>query len=414
MALTNIAISKATPTDKLQKLSDGDGLQLHITPQGSKLWRMAYRWQGKQKTLAFGAFPAISLAQARDMRAEARRKLANSIDPGQEKKDIKLALRVSQANSFESVAREWHKQWSPVRNSRYAESVLTRLEADVFPQIGSKPIADIKALDLVALTKKAEARGVNDVARRNYRVCTAVFRYGIAHGLLIHNPAAEVKTTDFMKSYEKKNYARLSKEQLPDYLTKVDAYPGGSLTRLAMKLMSLTFLRTAEFIGSKWSEIDFDNALWKIPGHRMKVKTIEDHLVPLSRQAIETLRALQVISGNRKFIFPGERDPANKHMSNNTILAGIKRIGYKGEMTGHGYRGVASTLLREANFEKDHVERQLAHGENNKVVAAYNHAEYLGPRTLMMQWWADYLDLARSGRVFPYPTLPDGYVSYQR
>ena len=414
MALTNIAISKATPTDKLQKLSDGDGLQLHITPQGSKLWRMAYRWQGKQKTLAFGAYPLIPLAQARDMRAEAKKKLANGIDPGQEKQDIKLARRVSQANSFESVAREWHKHWSPPRNQRYAVSVLARLEADVFPEIGSKPISDIKSLDLVAMTKKTEARGASDVAKRNYQNCSAVFRYAIAHGVLTRNPAVEIRVTDFMKSYEKKNHARISKEQLPDYLTKVDAYPGGSLTRLAMKLMSLTFLRTTEFIGSKWSEVDFDNALWRIPGHRMKVKTKDPHLVPLSRQAIETLRALQVISGNRIYIFPGERDPANKHMSNNTILAGIKRIGYKGVMTGHGYRGVATTLLREANFEKDHVERQLAHGEESKVVAAYNHAEYMGPRTLMMQWWADYLDLARSGTVFPYPALPDGYVSHQR
>lgn len=414
MALTNIAILKATPTDKLQKLSDGDGLQLHLTPQGSKLWRMAYRWQGKQKTLAFGAFPVISLAQARDMRADAKKKLANGIDPGQEKKDIKLALRVSQANSFESVARERHKHWSPSKNPRYADSVLARLEADVFPEIGSMPIVDIRPLDLVAMGKKTEARGANDVAKRNHEVCSAVFRYGIAHGLLARNPAAELKTIDFLKPYEKKNYPRLSKEQLPDYLTKVDAYPGGSQTRLAMKLMSLTFLRTAEFIGATWSEIDFENALWRVPGQRMKIKVSGHHLVPLSRQAIETLRALQVISGNRKYIFPGERDPANKHMSNNTILAGIKRIGYKGDMTGHGYRGVATTLLREANFEEDHVERQLAHGKKSRVIAAYNHAEYMGPRTLMMQWWADYLDLARSGTVFPYPALPDGYVSHQR
>lgn len=414
MALTNIAISKATPTDKLQKLSDSEGLQLHITPQGSKLWRMAYRWQGKQKTLAFGSYPLISLAQARDMRTEAKKKLANGIDPGQEKKDIKLARQVSQANSFESVARERHKHWSPSKNPRYADSVLVRLEADVFPEIGSMPIVDIRPLDLVAMGKKTEARGANDVAKRNHEVCSAVFRYGIAHGLLARNPAEEVKTIDFLKPYEKKNYPRLSKEQLPDYLTKVDAYPGGSQTRLAMKLMSLTFLRTAEFIGATWSEIDFENALWRVPGQRMKIKVSGHHLVPLSRQAIETLRALQVISGNRKYIFPGERDPANKHMSNNTILAGIKRIGYKGDMTGHGYRGVATTLLREANFEEDHVERQLAHGKKSRVIAAYNHAEYMGPRTLMMQWWADYLDLARSGTVFPYPALPDGYVSHQR
>ena len=414
MTLTNFAISKVIATNKLQKLSDGDGLQLHITPQGSKLWRMAYRWQGKQKTLAFGAYPLIPLAQAREMRAEAKKKLANGIDPGQEKQDIKLARRVSQANSFESVAREWHKHWSPPRNQRYAVSVLARLEADVFSEIGSKPISDIRSFDLVAMGKKTEARGASDVAKRNHEVCGAVFRFGIAHGLLARNPATEVKTIDFLKPYEKKNYARVSKEQLPDYLTKVDAYPGGSQTRLAMKLMSLTFLRTGEFIGAKWSEVDFDNALWRVPGHRMKIKVSDHHLVPLSRQAIETLRALQFISGNRTYIFPGERDPANKHMSNNTILAGIKRIGYKGDMTGHGHRGVASTLLREANFEEAHVEMQLAHGPKSKVVAAYNHAQYMGPRTLMMQWWADYLDLARSGTVFPYPPLPDGYVSHQR
>ena len=414
MALTNIAISKATPTDKLQKLSDGDGLQLHITPKGSKLWRLAYRWQGKQKTLAFGAYPGISLAQARDMRADAKKKLANGIDPGQEKKDIKLARLLSQANSFESVAREWHGQWKPTKNPRYAASVMIRLEADVFPQIGQKPIADIRPIALVAMTKKTEVRGVNDVAKRNYRVCSSVFRYAIAHGSLTRNPASEVKTTDFMKSYEKKNFARLGKEQLPDYLTKVEAYPGKSQTRLAMKLMSLTFLRTGEFIGAKWTEIDFENAQWNVPGHRMKIKVAGHHIVPLSRQAIETLRALQVISGDRTYIFPGEKNPANKFMSNNTILAGIKRIGFKGNMTGHGHRGLASTLLNEANFIEEHVEKQLAHGKRNAVAAAYNHAQYLEQRTLMMQWWADYLDLARSGTVFPYPALPDGYVSHQR
>jgi integrase len=348
------------------------------------------------------------------MRAEAKKKLANGIDPGQEKKDIKLARQVSQANSFESVAREWHKQWSPSKNPRYAVSVLSRLEAGVFPVIGSKPIADIRPLDLVAMGKKTEARGASDVAKRNHDVCSAVFRYGIAHGLLGRNAASEVKTFEFLKSYEKKNFARISKEQLPDYLTKVDAYPGGSLVRLAMKLMNLTFLRTSEFIGAKWTEIDFENARWNVPGERMKVKVQGHHVVPLSRQAIETLRALQVISGNRTYVFPGERDPANKCMSNNTILAGIKRIGYKGYMTGHGYRGLASTLLNEANFVHEHVERQLAHGAKDRVAAAYNHAKYLPQRTLMMQWWADYLDLARSGHVFPYPPLPNGYVSYQR
>ncbi len=414
MALTNIAISKATATGKLQKLSDGNGLQLHITPKGSKLWRLAFRWQGDQETLSFGPYPAISLAQARDLRADALKKLANGVDPRQEKRDIKLARQVSQANSFESVAREWHKLWMPVRNPRYAESVMRRLEADVFPEIGSKPIADIRTLDLVAMTKKIETRGVSDVAKRNFRVCAMVFRFGVINGLLSRSPAADVKTTDFMKSYEKKNFARISKEQLPDYLTKVDAYPGGPLVRLAMKLMNLTFLRTSEFIGAKWTEIDFDNARWNVPGERMKVKVQGHHVVPLSRQAIETLKALEVISGTRTYIFPGERDPANKFMSNNTILAGIKRIGYKGDMTGHGYRGLASTLLNEANFVHEHVERQLAHGAKDRVAAAYNHAKYIPQRTLMMQWWADYLDSARSGKVFPYPSLPDGYVSHQR
>jgi integrase len=259
------------------------------------------------------------------------------------------------------------------------------------------------------MIKKIEVRGAMDIAKRNYNTCGQIFRYAIAHGLATRNPVTDVHSSDFMAPRQTTNFARIDAKDLPDLLTKIDAYQGSSLTRLSMSLMALTFLRTSELIGAKWSEIDFDNALWRVPGSRMKVKTRGEHLVPLSTQAVQVLKALKVVSGHKALIFPGERDPS-KPMSNNTILGGLKRMGYQGRMTGHGFRGLASTSLHEANFNHFHVEVQLAHTEENEVAAAYNHAKYLAQRTLMMQWWGDYLDKARAGVTYPYPPLPKGYV----
>lgn len=414
MALTDIAIKKAVIKDKTYKISDGAGLQLHITPSGGKLWRLAYRHLNKQKTLSIGAYPLVSLAEARQKAFEAKKMISEGGDPSGQKRINKLVSLSAANNSFQSVAELWHKHWAPTKSPRHADYVITRLISDVFPVIGHRPISELTAPELVAMVKKIEQRGALDIAKRNYNVCGQIFRYAIAHAYASRNPCAEVHSVDFMKPRTQTNFARISKDQLPEFLTKVDAYPGGSLVRLAIRLMSLTFLRTNEFRQGTWAEIDFENALWRVPRAKMKkvkskTQITEPHIVPLSRQAIEVLRSLQNISGHGKFIFMGARDH-EKPMSDNTILMALKRIGYQGEMTGHGFRGLASTVLHEANFNPKHVEVQLAHIEPNETASAYNHAKYLDQRRLMMQWWADYLDGARSGTVYPYPNLPTGYI----
>ncbi len=405
MALTDIAIKKALPRAKLYKLTDTEGLQLHISPQGGKLWRLAYRHLGKQKQLSLGAYPAISLGQARELRNAAKRQLAVGIDPCEQKRLDKLTKLSKADNSFEKIARQWHEHWKSTKNERYANYVITRLESDVFPIIGHRPISEIGPIELVAMVKKIEVRGSQEIARRNYNTCGQIFRYAIAHGLSNRNPVSEVRSSDFMKPRKVENFARVGYKDLPAFLTCIEAYKGSNLTRLAMKLMAFTFLRTSELIGGRWEEIDFENARWVVPKDRMKVEKNGDHVVPLSKQAIETLSALKVLTGHSDLIFPGERDHA-KPMSNNTILAAIKRMGYKGKMTGHGFRGLASTILNEAGFNFFHIEAQLAHITKNQVAGAYNHAQYLDQRQKMMQWWADYLDVAKSGKPYPFPLLP--------
>lgn len=409
MALTDVQIKAASPREKLYKISDFGGLQLHISPSGGKLWRYAYRRHGQQKLLALGPYPLISLKEAREKRDDAKRELLEGKDPCEQKRAKKQKQQVSMETSFESVARDWHQHWQSTKNARYSNYVLTRLETDVFPEIGRRQIKEISPKDLVAMIKKIEERGALDVAKRNYNVCGQVFRYAIAHGLTDRNPTAEVRCGDFMKPRQVENFARVEYKDLPVFLTKVEAYVGSNLTRLAMKLMALTFIRTSELIGARWEEIDFDNAIWTVPESRMKKKKRGSHIVPLCSQAIEVLKTLNALTGNCKLIFPGERDH-EKPMSNNTILGALKRMGYQGKMTGHGYRGLASTILNEAGFNFFHVEAQLAHLLKNQVAGAYNHAKYMDQRKQMMQWWGNYLDLARSGKPYPYPKLPNSYV----
>jgi integrase len=277
--------------------------------------------------------------------------------------------------------------------------VKRRFQANVFPHIGARPVSEIQAPELVAMLKAIEARGVNDVAKRAHQTSSQVFRYAIAHGLATRNPAADIKPGDVLASRQKKNLARIDGKELPALLRHVDAYQGAAVTRLAMKLMALTFVRTSELIGARWSEFDLKAGRWDIPAERMKMKT--PHIVPLSSQAVNILKTLQLVSGHGALVFPGERDH-EKPMSNNTILGALKRMGYKGRMTGHGFRGIASTLLHEMGFNHAHIELQLAHQERDAVSAAYNHATYLKERAKMMQHWADYLDNCTTGKVLTF------------
>jgi integrase len=399
MPLTDTAVKKAKAGARPMKLSDAKGMYLLVNPTGSKLWRWKYRVLGKEKVMALGAYPDVSLAQARGAMDAARKVLAAGDDPMVMRKADKHASLTAAANSFESVALKWWAHWSPSRTEQHAGQVKRRFQTNVFPHIGARPVSQIQAPELVAMLKAIEARGVNDVAKRAHQTSSQVFRYAIAHGLATRNPAADIKPGDVLASRQKKNLARIDGKELPALLRHIDAYQGAAVTRLAMKLMALTFVRTSELIGARWAEFDLKAGRWDIPAERMKMKT--PHIVPLSSQAVNILKTLQLVSGHGALVYPGERDH-EKPMSNNTILGALKRMGYKGRMTGHGFRGIASTLLHEMGFNHAHIELQLAHQERDAVSAAYNHATYLKERAKMMQHWADYLDSCTTGKVLTF------------
>lgn len=396
MPLTKIQCDRAAkPVDRpYVRLADEKGMYLEVTAAGSKYWRMKYRFGGKEKRLALGVYPDVSLAQAREARDSARKLLTNGEDPGQAKKDAKIARSIGDASTFEKLARLWWTHWKGPRSQRHADYVLRRLEADVFPALGSKPAGKITAPQLLAMAKLIDERGASDIAKRALQTCGQIFRYAVAHGLIERNPAADFRPSDALKPRKKQNYARLEARELPELLRKIEAYQGNSFTRLAMKLMALTFVRTGELIGARWSEIDLVGAEWRIPPERMKMRT--PHIVPLAPQSVEVLQALQTLSGGRTLVFPGERDH-EKSMSNNTILGALKRMGYAGRMTGHGFRGIASTILHEQGYPHHIIELQLAHQERDSVSAAYNHALHLEERKKMMKAWAAYLDRMRKG-----------------
>ena len=397
--LTDTGIKHLKPCDKRLKLTDARGLQLVIYPNGSKLWQMRYRFEGTQKTASLGKYPDVSLAEARDKRDELHKLLANGIDPVAAKRSAAAAKTIAQAHSFESIAREWFGSWAKVRTERHARYVLARLEADVFPAIGTRPISEIKAPELVRMVKAVEKRGALDIAKRAYQTTSQVFRYAIAHGYAERNPAADVKPGDIIAAHKRTNYARIDARELPVLLRKIEAYQGTPITRLATKFMALTFVRTAELIGARWEEIDLESAEWRIPAERMKMRT--PHIVPLCSQAVSLLQILHDTTGQYEFLFPSDRNP-KKCMSNNTVLKALERMGFKHRMTGHGFRGLASTVLHEQGFDHAHIELQLAHQERNQVSASYNHAQYLNQRAKMMQWWGDYLDQQLKGNVLKF------------
>jgi len=287
------------------------------------------------------------------------------------------------------VARKWWEGWRGGKAPRTAVHKLRRLEQNAFPALGARPVGDIVAVELVKMVQGIAARGALEVAKQCFQTCGQVLRYAVAHSLAERNPAADVRLGDFLPTRARKNHARVEESNFPELLRSIDGYSGRPVTRLAMKFMALTFVRTSELTGARWDEIDLDKKRWTIPPERMKLR--EKHLVPLSTQALQVLAELREVSGHGPWLFPGERDH-DKPMSNNTIRVALMLMGYRGRMTGHGFRGVAATVLNEHGFNRDHVDRQLAHAERNAVSAAYNHAEYLEPRTRMMQWWGDYTE----------------------
>jgi integrase len=394
MALTDTAIRRSQPGPKAYKLFDGGGLHLLISPSGGKLWRWKYRFQGTEKQLAIGSYPEITLAEARERHALARRRLAFGFDPMAERLAQKTAVHAATEHTFEKIAEQWLEHWKGNKSARHSATTRNRLRGNVYSVLGSRPIAEVEPMELVQLAKAIEARGASDMAKRILQIVGMVFRYAVAHGYSKRNPAAEICPSDILKPTRKTNMARVDAKELPTLLRAIEIYEGRQLTRLAMKLMALTFVRTSELIYARWDEFDFDAKRWSIPAARMKMKS--PHIVPLSQQAIEVLELLRTISGDEELVFPGEQN-SKKPMSNMTILKALERMGYKGRMTGHGFRGIASTILHEQGWPHEHIELQLAHAPRNAVSAAYNHALYLEPRAQMMKHWGDFLERTQRG-----------------
>jgi integrase len=399
MMLTDTAIRQTKPGEKPVKLADGGGLYLLVNPTGGKLWRWKYRFGGKEKLLALGSYPDVTLAKARERHQEARKLLAERVDPGAARKAAKTAARIAAENSFEAVARQWWAHWSKDRSAIHAVQTLRRLEADVFPELGALPVSTITVAALRGMAKRIERRGALDISKRALQTCGQVMRYAVANEMAERNPVADMKPGDFLQGRKQTNYARVDAKEFPVLLKTIDGYTGRLRTRLALQLMALTFVRTSELIEARWDEFDMDAARWNIPAERMKMRT--PHIVPLSRQALAVLARLREISGENPLVFRGDHDH-EKPMSNNALLSALKRMGYQGRMTGHGFRGVASTILHEQGWPHEHIELQLAHAKRDEVSAAYNHALYLPQRAKMMQAWADYLDeLKARGKIIP-------------
>lgn len=392
--LTEIAIKSAKPGNAIRKLSDGNGLVLLVYPNGSKYWTFRYRYLGKEKSLSLGIYPTVGLAEARTKLSDARKLLSSGQDPSEARKAVKRQAVISAGNSFEAVAREWVAAKSPAWTPRYAEFVVRRLEKDIFPRLGARPIKEITAPELLSVVRIIEKRGALELAHRMLQCCGQVFMYGIATGRAERNPASDLKGA--LKTHVKKTYAHLKVIELPEFLQRLSAYDGHPQTRLAVTLLMLTFVRTTELRGATWEELDLDKGEWRIPAERMKMR--RDHIVPLSRQAVAAFRELHRLNGQWKYVFPNPHKPL-KHMSENAVLYALYRMGYHNRTTGHGFRHTASTILNESGlFSADAIERQLAHIQGNKVRAAYNHAQYLPERRKMMQWWADFLERMASDK----------------
>jgi len=386
MALTELAIKNLKPKEKIYRVADSGGLCLEVSPAGGKLWRWRYYYQNKAQMLALGKYPAITLAEARKKRDEARDLLEAGKHPTREKKIKKLRKAHEGENTFEKMARRWLEMKGEGLNEKYAKQCLTRLELHVFPVIGALPLTEITIPDVVEVVEAIGKRGTVETAKRMKQLIAQVFRYSAQRGLCIHNPAADLR--DILPSTEEKHHACVHPSELPDLLAKIEAR-GNDFTKYAIKLMMLTFVRTGELIAAPWSEINWDKEEWHIPKERMKMN--RPHVVPLSRQALALLTELQAITGNKQHIFHSPASKSN-HISNGTVLMGLRRMGYKNKMTGHGFRSLASTILNEKSYSPDVIERQLAHEDDDKIRGAYNRAEYLLERKKMMQEYADYLD----------------------
>lgn len=389
MPLSDTACRKAKPGPGIRKLADEKGLALWVTPEGGRYWRFRYRWLGKEQMLSLGTYPDVSLEKARRKRDELRELLADGINPSAHRQQMKAASAELAANTFEAIARAWLAKnaanWVPA----HADRIRRRLEVNVFPWLGKRPIAEIKPPEVLRVLQRMETRGAIEMAHRAMSECSQIFRFAIASHKAESDPTRDLRGA-LATPVEKHHAAITEPKAVGALLRAIRGYEGSFVTACALKLAPLVFVRPGELRHAEWSEIDFDKAEWRIPGEKMKAR--EPHIVPLSAQAIEVLRELEPLTGRGRYLFPSVRS-AKRPMSDNTVLSALRRLGYTREqMTGHGFRSLASTLLNEQGWNRDAIERQLAHAERNNVRAAYNYAEYLPERRKMMQAWADYLD----------------------
>jgi len=398
--LSDTKVRNTKPQAKEVKLFDGGGLFLLVVPTGGKLWRFKYRFAGKEKKLTFGTYPEISLADARQRREDARKLLAKGVDPGEIKKAQKAAQVAVAENSFEVVAREWHSKFSGAWSASHAETTIGRLKLDVFPVLGAQPITEIKAPELLAVLRRIESRGALETAHRVRTICGQVFRYAVATGRAERDLAADLKGA--LPPYKKGHLAAIiDPKDVATLLRAIDGYKGSFVVKSAMQIAPLVFVRPGELRQAEWAEIDLDTAEWNIPAERMKMK--QPHLVPLSERAVEILRELKALTGNSRYVFPSGRSFA-RPMSNNAINAALRRMGFdKDEMTGHGFRAMARTILDEVlQIRPDYIEHQLAHAVKDPNGRAYNRTAHLAERRKMMQLWAGYLEGLKAGaKVIP-------------
>jgi integrase len=399
MQLTDTKIRNTKPAERALKLFDGGGMFLLVTPAGQRWWRLKYRYGGKEKLISLGRYPEIGLKDARERRDACRKLLANDVDPGVSRKAEKAARAEAGANTFEVIAREWHGQRAKSLEQSTLDGIMMRMEKHLFPRLRSRPISEIDAPELLRVLRYAESQELGETPRRLKQYCSQIFRYAIATGRVARDPAADLRGA--LKPHKAKHHAAVTDPKAVGALLRaIEGFQGSPITKAALRLAPLVFVRPGELRGAQWEEIDLEERVWRIPGERMKMR--DAHIVPLSTQAVAVLEELHTLTGPDgfrpgRFLFPSVRT-RQRPISENTLNAALRRLGYTSdEMRAHGFRSMASTLLNEQGWNRDAIERQLAHAERDGVRAAYNRAEHLPERRRMMQSWADYLETLRSG-----------------
>lgn len=395
MSLTDAVVRNAKPKEKPYKIFDSGGLYIEVAKNGSKYWRQRFRFAGVENRLSLGVYPEVGLKEARDRRDEYRKLLRNGTDPSASRRAEKAAQAEIGSNSFEVIAREWFGKFSPTMAVSHSSKIIRRLERDIFPWIGKEPISSLKAPLLLTVIRKIENRGAIETAHRAMQNCSRVFRYAIATGRAERDPTSDLRGA-LPPSQETHHASITDAIEVGGLMRAIDGYKGSLVTKYALQLAALLFVRPGELRGALWEEFSLESGEWRIAAERMKMRA--PHIVPLSKQAMKILREeLHPLTGGSKYLFPSVRS-GKRCMSENTVNAALRRLGYSNDqMTGHGFRSMASTLLNEQGWNRDAIERQLAHAERDAIRAAYNYAEHLPERRRMMQAWADYLDSLRVG-----------------